>query len=149
MARRIWWLLVRSNLDISSAFCPAGATVSEELLLPEACRDELIFCSRPLQDLLGIHRLSAHHTAPGSGPGLITIAECHQPLLLEIVGFLAGTPRDFVHFGAIASCAIARQVDFVVRDVWRDLYARTSQLLEVGFVELALAPSVLSASMEF
>jgi len=103
---------------------PRSESAELQRWLNEVCRDELIFsCSRPLQDLLGVHGLLGHQAPHGTSSGLATIIDCHEPVLIEIVGFVAGMPRDFVRFAA-ASRGVARQIGFMVRDVWRDLYAR-------------------------
>jgi len=110
----------------SANSAPLFASSELQRALNEVCRDSLMFHSRPLQELLGLPASSTMASAPGARqvPGLTMIAECHQPLLLEIVDYLADSARDFVSFGGLTSRTVVMQVEFAVRNVWRDLYAR-------------------------
>jgi len=51
------------------------------------------------------------------------IIECHQPLVLEIAGYLTESTHDFVAF-YLASRTISGQVQLALQHIWRDLYAR-------------------------
>jgi len=53
----------------------------------------------------------------------MTIAECLEPLLAVIGGYLAETPRDVVCLFYLTSRSLASQADFAMNTLWQDMYA--------------------------
>lgn len=55
---------------------------------------------------------------------LMVVTECLQPLLLEIIGFLADDPADIAHVSSQVSRSIAVHSSFAVGIAWRDMFER-------------------------
>jgi len=53
----------------------------------------------------------------------MTIAECLDPLLAVIGGYLAETPRDVVCLFYLTSGSLASQASFAMNTLWQDMYA--------------------------
>jgi hypothetical protein len=56
--------------------------------------------------------------------GLTKVAECCQPLLFEIVGFLAESPKDFAFLCGMSARFMAMQMRPVTNFIWKDMYAQ-------------------------
>ncbi|CAK0853864.1 unnamed protein product [Prorocentrum cordatum] len=62
------------------------------------------------------------HTAELSG--LSKVVECCQPLLFEIVGFLAQSPKDVAFLCGMSARFVNIQIRPVANSIWKDLYAQ-------------------------
>lgn len=56
--------------------------------------------------------------------GLSKVVECCQPLLFEIVGFLAQSPKDFALLCGMSARFVNIQMRPVANSIWKDMYAQ-------------------------
>jgi len=56
--------------------------------------------------------------------GLSKVAECCPPLLFEIVGFLAESPKDFASLCGMSARHVAVQMRPVANSMWKGMYAQ-------------------------
>jgi len=76
----------------------------------------------PLQSFLGLPNSSNLWAAPGT-PSLTMLAECHQPLLVEIASYASDSAMDLANLTHLTSRLLSRQVAFAGNSLWGSVFA--------------------------
>jgi len=84
--------------------------------------DAVLDASPTLQSLLGLSS-SASPRAARSTPNLMVLVECHQPLLLEIAGYLSDSVADLANFTCLASQLLSQQISFGGASLWESAFS--------------------------
>jgi len=109
--------------DIGEASESAPASAEElQLWLDKALGSELLPGCPSLQNLLGLPNRLNLWAAPGT-PSLTLLAECHQPLLLEIASYLTSSPEDLANITGKTSHLINRHIAFAANELWGSAFA--------------------------